>query len=269
MFYASEGYKAFAGADYQQDKPCGEAMKQLFFDMASDRISVLDKPEYVEAHALQALLAGRLDPGRRYDAVVVLRQLLDALVAEVMPLKYLGDLTNLGRLRYQQHGIICQQFSTLLNTAWECEPQQWKQSHAYRTSHPELCIDLVFRPGWSFDEALTAYFGAQGDFYRCADCCPHVGMRTPGHSAHDLEACAPFLIMSVFRYEEKECECKGGGNMSCEAPSRYPIALDLAGVLMEGAATRKANPVTTYSLVGMVCHGASTLAENKYETVLR
>lgn len=128
--------------------------------MACDRVSILDKPQYVRAHALQALLADRLDPGQRQDATVVLGHLLGALAAEVMPTKYRdsGALTNLGRLRYQQHGVISRQFSTLLNTAWECEAQEWKQSHAYSTSQPALCMNLVFLPGWCFEQALLAYF---------------------------------------------------------------------------------------------------------------
>lgn len=262
VFYASGGYNAHAGEGYQQSKPCSRAMKQLFVDMVSDRIGILDKPEYVEAHVLRNLLADRLNLNQRHDAVAVLRHILDALAAEVTPLKYARGLTNLGRLRYRRHGIVNEQFSTLLDTAWACEAEEWKPSHAYHTSQPALCIDLVFRPGWGFEEALAAYFAAQEDFYRCADCCPHVGMRCPGHSAHELVACAPFLFMSVFRFE-------GGKRKRCEAVNRYPVALDLAGALRPGKAARKANPATTYRLVGMVCHGASTLAENKYETVVR
>jgi hypothetical protein len=152
------------GEAYQQEKPCSEAMRQLLFDMASDRVDLLGQADYVEAHALRDLLARRLDLDRRHDAVDVLRHILEALAAEVMPRRYLGDPTklksNLVRSRYQRAGFISRHFSTMLDLAWECDdvadaqeerkieaPQTRKRDerHAYHTAQPAWCMDLVIQ----------------------------------------------------------------------------------------------------------------------------
>jgi hypothetical protein len=87
-------------------------------------------------------------------------------------------------------------------------------------------------------------------------------MRSPGHTARGLAGCAPFLFTSAFRYQ-------GGVRRPCEALSRYPRAIDLTGALQRHQRDKYAELGTTYTLVGMVCHSAETLAANGYETVVR